>query len=238
MTDRTMKASPLPNARIAGVFYLLVFVVGAIALAVSARIVVPGDAAATAANLEAHAPRFWLGFTFNLIVIACYLAVTALFYELFKPISRSLSLAAALFSLAGCVIQAASFLFYIAPWSILEGAPYLNVFNQEQLQASALMSFKFYALAYNLGLAFFGFYCFLIGCLVFRSNFLPKLIGLLMMFAGVGWLTFLYPPLATYLRPYNLLPGIVGEGSLTLWLTIAGVNLERWRELTAAPRES
>jgi hypothetical protein len=65
-------------------------------------------------------------------------------------------------------------------------------------------------------LAFFGFYCLLIGYLIFRSKFLPRVLGLLMAFAGLGWLTFLWPPLANYLSPYILVRGIVGEGALTL----------------------
>jgi hypothetical protein len=62
------------------------------------------------------------------------------------------------------------------------------------------------------GLVFFGFYCPLIGYLIFRSIFLPRILGVLMMFAGLGWLTFMSARLATYLLPYNVLPGIVGEG--------------------------
>jgi hypothetical protein len=88
----------------------------------------------------------------------------------------------------------------------LAGAPYLSVFKVEQLQALSLMFLNLYGQAYSIGLVFFGFYCFLIGCLIFRSTFLPQTLGVLMMFGGLGWLTFLSPPLANYLRPYILLP--------------------------------
>jgi hypothetical protein len=180
----------------------------------------------------AHASRFWLGLTCNLIMIACFIAVTTLFYELFKPVNRSVSLLAAFFSLMGCAAQTFSFLFYIAPLVVLQDAPHLGAFKAEQLRAMALMLFKLYVKASNIGSAFFGFYCLLIGYLVFRSAFLPRILGVLMMFAGVSWLTFLYPPLANSLRPYNLAPGILGEGSLTLWLLTMGVNVERWKEQT------
>jgi hypothetical protein len=225
--------SPHPPDRIAGFFYFLVFFVGGITVAVSGRIVVPGNAAATAANIIAHEPRFWLGLTFNLLVIACYIAVTALFYELFQPVNRLLSLLAAFFSLMGCAVQAFSFAFYAAI-AVLRDATYVGSFTMEQLQSIALIFFKLYFQAYNLGLPFFGFYCLLIGYLVFRSTYLPRFVGLLMMLGGMGWLTFLYPPLANALRPYNLLPGIVGEGSLTLWLLAMGVNNQRWKEKVAA----
>jgi len=79
-------------------------------------------------------------------------------------------------------------------------------------------------------LVFFGFYCLLIGYLIFRSTFLPRVLGVLMAFGGLGWLTFLIPSFAKSLAPYNLFPGILGEGVLTLWLLAFGVNVERWRE--------
>ncbi len=99
MTDRTFEASTRLRARIAGVFYLtqfLAFVPGAF---VSGRLVVSGDAAATASNMLAHEPLFRLGFAGDLIAAPCYIAVTLLFYNLFKPVNRRLSLLAAFFSL-------------------------------------------------------------------------------------------------------------------------------------------
>jgi hypothetical protein len=70
----------------------------------------------------------------------------------------------------------------------------------------------------------------LIGYLIFRPILLPRMLGGLMMFAGLGWLTFVSARLATYLSPYNMLPGIIGEGALTLWLLAMGVNDERWKQ--------
>jgi hypothetical protein len=82
---------------------------------------------------------------------------------------------------------------------------------------------------------FFGLHCLLVGYLIFRSTFLPRILGVLMVFAGLGWLTFLWPPLARDLAPYNLMPGMIGEGLLILWLLIFGVDEQRWRgEATAA----
>ncbi len=87
-------------------------------------------------------------------------------------------------------------------------------------------------------LVFFGVYCLLIGYLISRSTFLPRFLGALMAFASVGWLTFLSPPLAKYLYPYNLAPGIIGEGALTLWLLVVGINVPRWVEQARAARAS
>ena len=233
--ERSTEASPRFKARAAGVFYLLTFLTGGFALFAGGGLVVNGDAAATATNILAHEPSFRFGFAAWLTMIACYIAVTALFYELFRPVRRSLSLLAAFFSLVGCAIQAFSLLlFNLAPFVVLGGAQYVSVFKVEQLQALALMFLKLGAQGFNSGMVFFGFYCLLIGYLIFRSTFLPRILGVLMAFAGLGWLTFLSPPLANYLSPYILAPGIVGEGLLTVWLLVKGVNVQRWNEQASA----
>ena len=232
------EASPRRKARIAGVFYLLEMLTGAFAIIfVGGRFFVFGDAAATATNILAHESLFQLGFAANLIQFACYVAVTGLFYDLFKPVNKSLSLLAAFFSLVGCAIGAVSCLFELAPLTVLGGAQYLNVFKVEQLQALAFMFLKLYGQLFNISFVFFGFYCLLIGYLIFRSTFLPRILGVLMAIAGLGWLTFLSPALTHALSPYILAAGL-GEVSLTLWLLVAGVNAERWKEQASAAGES
>ena len=141
---------------------------------------------------------------------------------------------AAFFSLAGCTIQADTCTFHLAPLVILGDAPYLSVFKTEQLQAQAYMFFKLYVQTYRIALVFFGFYCLLVGYLIFRSTFLPRILGALMAFAGLGWLSFLWAPLAKYLSPYNLAPGMLGEGLLIVWLLVKGVNVQRWKEQAKA----
>src|SRR6202049_2848052 len=137
MMERIAEASPRFKARIAGVFYLLTIVTRVIADAfVRNRLVVSDDAAATATNIIAHEPLFRLGFAADIIAFASYIALTALLYELLKPVNRSLSLVAAFFSLVACVVQAISSLFHLAPLVLLGGAPYLSVFTVEQLQRS------------------------------------------------------------------------------------------------------
>jgi hypothetical protein len=173
--------SPRFKARIAGVFYLITFVGGSLAL-VGQR---------TAANLIAD---------------AAYIGVTLLFYGLFKPVNRGVSLLAALFSLAGIAIGALT---------------QLRVFLNFPIN----------------NLAIFGFYCLLIGYLIFKSTFLPRALGVLMALGGLSWLTFLSPSLAKSLSPYNFFPGILAEGLLTLWLLVFGLNERRWNA-RAAPRNA
>jgi Domain of unknown function (DUF4386) len=86
----------------------------------------------------------------------------------------------------------------------------------------------------NIAVVFNGFYCLLIGYLIFRSTFLPRMLSALMSFAGLGWLTFLSTPLVNYLSPYNLASGLLGEGSVMLWLLVMGVNVQPWKEQASA----
>ena len=236
MVERIAEASPRFKARIAGVFYLLTIVTRVIADAfVRDQLVVSDDAAATATNIMAHEPLFRLGFAADIIAFASYIALTVLLYELFKPVNRSLSLVAAFFSLVACVVQAISSLFHLAPLVLLGGAPYLSVFTVEQLQALALVFLRLRAAAYhNIGLVFFGLYLLLVGILILRSTFLPRILGVLMVLAGLSYVLFLSPPLARSLQPYILLFPGVGQISLTLWLLVIGVNIQRWQEQASA----
>jgi hypothetical protein len=229
--------SPRSKARIAGFFYLLVIVGGLGSFVAGDRLVVRGDAAATAANVLAHEPLLRSSYVVHLLATACYVVVTALFYDLFKPVSRSVSLIAAFFSLVGCAIGALSGLFQLAPLVVLKGAPYLSPFTSEQLQALGLVFLGMRSQASNLSIVFFGFYCLLVGYLVFESTFLPRIVGVLMALAGLGWLTFLWAPLSNRLIPYNLASGLVGEGALTVCLLVFGVNVQRWKERAGAAAE-
>jgi hypothetical protein len=228
--ERIAEASLRPRARITGVVYLLYFLTAIIGEFFLRGLVVDGDAAATANNILAHESLFRLGLATGLISTAFYVAVTALFYDLFKAVSRSLSLLAAFFSLVGCAILAFASLFQLAPLVVLGGSQYLSVFKVEQLRALALMFLELNTQAGNICVVFFGVYCLLLGYLIFRSVFLPRILGMGMALAGLGWLTFLSPPLANHLSPYNLVLGFLAELSLMLWLLVMGVNVQRWKE--------
>jgi hypothetical protein len=235
MTEQISETSPRFTARTAGLCWLMTIVTSTFAMMVGGKIIISGDAAATAANLLAHEALFRSGTAASLIATACYIAATLLVYHLLKPVSRSVSLLAAFFGLVGCAVGALSCLFDLVPFVLLKGGPYLSVFTVEQLQALALLFLKIRVQANdNIGLVFFGLHCFFVGCLILRSTFLPRLIGALMVIAGLSWLTFLSPPIAQSLAPYNMMPGGIGELSLTLWLIVKGVNVPKWKERTRA----
>jgi hypothetical protein len=232
MMERIAEMSPRLKARIAGVIYLICGMAYSFADgSVRGKLVVDGDAAATAHNILMHEPLYRLGFAAELISAVCYIAVTLLLYDVFKPVNRSVSLLAAFFSLTGCTIQALSSLFHLAPLVILGGEQYLSVFKVEQLQALAFMFLRLRTQASSVYMVFFGWYCLLIGYLIFRSTFLPRILGVFMAIAGLSYQLFLSPPLASYLFPYVVKPaGALGELSLILWLLVMGVNPQRWNE--------
>ena len=233
--ERIGETSPRFEARITGAFYLLTILTGIFAQGfVSGSLVVDGDAAATATNILMHKSLFQLGFAVYLIEMACQIAMTALFYDLLKPAGRSVSLVAAFLGLTGCIIKTLSRLFFIAPLFILGGAHYLSVFSAEQLQALALLFLRVNDHGAGIALAFFGFYALLNGYLIIRSTFLPRILGVWSAVAGLGWLTFLFPPLGYRLFPYVAVFGLLGSVLLILWLLVFGVNEQRWKEQASA----
>jgi Domain of unknown function (DUF4386) len=233
--ERSSGMSPRRKARIVGGFYLLTIVAGIFAEAfVSGRLVVDGDAVATATNILAHKELFQWGFAGYLVEMACQISMIALFYELLKPAGKSISLLAAFIGFAGCIIKTFSRVFFIAPLFVLGGAHYLSVFSTEQLQALSLLLLKVNDHGAATALVFFGFYALLTGFLIVRSTFLPRILGVLGIFGGLGWLTFLYQPLGYRLFPYVAGLGILGAASLIVWLLVFGVNEQRWNDQASA----
>jgi len=240
--EQIAEASPRFKARIAGAFQLLEALTATFGqVIVLDRLVVAGNAMATAANILGHERLFWLGFASSLIGVAFHIAWALLMYELLKPVNRTLSSLAVFFILVGCAIQALTSLLYLAPLLILQSGNSLSAFTPEQLQALALMFLKLNAYAFNIDLVFFGLWCVLTGYLIFRSTFLPRVLGVLLAISGLGFVTYLYPPLAYHLFfPYIAVASALGEIPLELWLIVMGVNVERWKEQasTAGERRS
>jgi hypothetical protein len=236
MTDRIAERSPRLKARMAGACQLLEAITATFGqVIVLNKLVVSGNAAATAANILGHERLFWLGFASSLIGVAFHIAWALLMYVLLKPVNRSLSLLAAFFVLMSCAMQALTSLLYLAPLLILQGGSSLSAFTAEQLHGLALMFLKLNQYAFNIDLVFFGLWCVLTGYLIFRSTFLPRILGVLLAIDGLGFVTYLYPPLAYHLFiPYLAAASALGEIPLELWLIVMGVNPKRWKEQASA----
>jgi len=179
--------SPGLLARVAGAYYLLIFIVAP-------------SGAATATPLK------------MVVTMACDTGVALIFYTLFKPVSRNLSLTALIFRLIFIAIMTLDSLYYFGAIELFHGAHSAQTFNT----------------IYAFALAPFGIHCLVIGYLIYRSQFLTRLLGVLMAVAGLGYVSFGFPWIAHHAYPYILIPGALGEGLLTLWLLIGGVNGERW----------
>ncbi len=184
------QASPRAKARIAGFLYLMIFLAAP-----------SGAAGATPVKMA--------------INLACDLAVAVLLYDLLRPVSRGLSLLAALFRVIFVIVMAVTSLNYFG---------LLHLFQITHSPAA-------FDAGYGIALVPFGMSCVLIGYLIFRSTFLPRLLGVLMAVAGGAYLIFLWPALGSRLFvPWIVVPAVLGEASLTLWLLVMGVNVERWKQ--------
>jgi len=236
MSKPIAEASPRSLARMAGVFQLLEGLTSTFGeVLVLGRLVVSGNAAATTANILGHERLFWLGFASSLIGVIFHLAWALLLYDLLKQVNRRLSLLAVFVILVGCAIQALTGLLYLAPLLVLKGGSSVSAFTAEQLQSLALVFLRLNSYSFDIYLVFFGIWCVLTGYLIFRSTFLPRILGVLLMISGLGWVTYLYPPLATRLFfPFIAAASAVGEIPLELWLIVMGVNVQRWKEQASA----
>jgi len=227
------------KARLVGALLLITMVLGGFAQGyIAGGLIVAGNAAATAVNIVAHESLFRLAFAIYLVEMACQIAMTVLFYELLEPVNRSAALLAAAFGLIGCTIKTLSRLFFFAPLLILGGAPYLGVFEPSQLQALAYLFLRVQYQAETIAMVFFGLNTLLNGYLVLRSTFLPRVLGLIAVVGGLGWMLYLYEPLALRLQSFIVGTGVLGAFVLVLWLLVKGVDEDRWHARARAAAHS
>jgi hypothetical protein len=232
--------SPRVKARIAGFLYLIVIVGGIFAeIFVRGRLVVSGDAAATAHNILTHPLLFRMGFAVEVFYCACNIPLGLIFYELFKVVNKKVALLMVFFSLVGTAIESVSLLAHVSPVIILGGAQALNAFTAEQLQGAAYMSLQLFEYGFAIALVFFGFFCLSLAYAIFKSTFFPRIIGALLAVEGLLYLItsfakFISAAVAARVFPLLAVSGLA-EVSICLWLLVMGVNAEKWRE-QAIPR--
>ena len=241
MIDPIEGISARLKARIAGGLYLIVIAGGIFAeIFVRGRLVIHGDATATAHNILAHQLLYRLGFATEVFYCACNVPLVFILYDLFKVVNRSVALLVLFFSLVGTAIESVSLLCHFTPLILLGGGPQLSAFTAEQLQAGAYVSIQLFEYGFAIALVFFGFYCFAIAYLIIRSTFFPRFIGVLLAIEGLLYLSnsfanFLAPGIAARVFPF-LAASAIAEISFCLWLLLVGVNGPKWK--TPAQRES
>ena len=229
------QTSPNFYARIGGFAYLFIIIAGALGeLFIRNTLLVQGNAAATANNIAAS-PLLWrMGIAGDLLMHVCDLIVAIVYYKLLRPVNKDLALLAVFFGLIQTAVLVANKMNMVMPL-LLQNADYLKAFTQEQLQAWAYLSVKSHSYGFGIGLIFFGFECLIDGYLIFRTGYLPKVLGVMIQIAGLCYLInsfalILAPALANRISPAILLPPFVGELSICLWLIFKGVNLVKWNE--------
>jgi len=224
------------TARTTGVLYLIVFIAGMVAEFVArGPNIIPGDAAATAANIASSGGRFRIGIAGDLIMIIADVGLAMLFYQLLKPIDRPLAILAAMFRLAQAATLGINLLNLFIVLEFTGGAGYLQAFDSGQLDALALLFARAHGMGYTLGLVFFGVSLLLVGILTLRAPYLPTLLGILLVVAAAGYLVDIFAQ--TLLERYEdfsalfdnavLIPAFIGELAMTVFLLIRGVKREK-----------
>src|SRR5438876_5622170 len=218
-------------ARIAGVLFLLSLVAGGFGEAyVPSKLIVSGDATATAANIRNFDILYRLGFAGFLVESLCDITLALILYALLKPVSKELSLLAAFFGLIGTALFAFAELFYFAPPLIMGGSGYLKAFSPDQLNALVLLSLKFYGYGGMIFTAYYGMGWIVRAYLIFRLGYLPKFLGVLMAIVRIGFVVrnFLLIFAPDYAPGGLLLLMFPGGLLLTAWLLLKGVDIQKW----------
>jgi hypothetical protein len=240
MASHTVETSPQTYARIGGALYLVIIVIGLFGEAfVRDRLIVSGNAAATAANIISHESLWRFHIATELLLLICAIALLLILFVLLKPVRKDLALLAVFINLVSIGIEAATTMYLLEALFPLGNAGYLKAFTPEQLYAMTSLSLKSHGYGFSVSLLFFGCFCIIVGYLIFKSGYLPKTIGVLMQIAGVCYLTnsfalILSPAVANRLFPAILVPAFIGEVSLCLWLLVKGVNVKQWKERVRA----
>lgn len=218
------------TARMAGLLYFIYFVIEILAdVFARSPLIAFGDAAATASNIVAHEWQFRIGLVGDLLAgVLFFLAAWAL-YALLKPVNKNLALLFLLLNLGGVAVRFATDLNYVAALLLLNGADTLKVFQADQLQTLAMTFLHLQKNGYWASQIFFGAWLFPLGFLVFKSGFLPRILGIVLMVHCVTWTTtsflyFLSVPAYTALTYISFPLGFIAEAGLTLWLLIKGAK--------------
>ncbi len=215
-------------ARMAGFLYLMYMVTTMIAQASRTKLIVYGDALATTRNILASEGLFRIGFISDALAGVLFLLTAWALYVLLKPVNKNIALLFLVLNLGGVAVQCLNMLNLFSAVLLLNGADFLKVFQADQLQALAMIFLNLHKNGFMIAQIFFGAWVFPLGYLVFKSGYLPRFLGIVLMIECFGWIMypfqfFLFPGyvVITYL---SSAVGFIGEFSLMLWLLIMGAK--------------
>ena len=231
MTNPIADMSPRKAAKIAGVVYLICIVLAAFAtIFVRGKLIVYGDAATTVNNIMASDSLFRLGFVSDLIRQTVLVLLPLVLYKLLKPVNKNIAALMVVLALVGITIGFINKLNLIAPLLLLNSADYLKAFEADQLYAQVMLFLDLNEQGEFIQM-FLSFWLFPLGYLVYKSGFLPRILGILLIIAGFGYLIdsitfFLFPNFGVTISVVTF----IGEVLFMLWLLIKGVNVEEWEK--------
>jgi hypothetical protein len=215
--------------RFAGLLYVLMSIVGFFAMGyVPGKIIVHGDAAATASNIAAHETLFRLGIAGQLIGQAGFIFVALALYELLKGVNRRLASLMVTLIVVSIPIAFLNEVNSIAALVLVRGADFLSIFVKPQREALAMLFLSLHFQGLVVAEIFWGLWLFPLALLIYRSRFLPRFLGVWLTLAGVAWvilsLTGILSP-QYYDKAYSYSqPAIIGEIAFMLWLLIKGAR--------------
>ncbi len=237
-------ALPQRTARIAGLLYILIALISPIGiLLIPSRLINWEDATATANNIMSSILLYRFGLMADAITILLEIVLLVLLFLLFKPVSHSLSLIAAFSRLSMTIIQSVNLLVGCIVLVLISGAGFLAAFDSNQLNSLIMLCLKTRDYGIYVWQIFFAFHLIFLGYLVFKSGYLPKLLGILLMLGCFGYLfdsiqhLLLDTRLIEVSAAVFLTIGVIGELSLALWLLIKGVNLNNYTARLATLKE-
>ncbi|MDN3355616.1 DUF4386 domain-containing protein [Actinomadura sp. DC4] len=226
--------SPQRLARIAGALYLVNIVAGAFAIGLVPAMLIKPGIATTVQNIQTHELLYRLGLVAHILVTITNIPMAVIFYDLFKVVNRRLALLDVFFTLVATSAEVAGLLNQFTPVVLLGNGHYANTLSTAQLQALAYLPSDLSTIDYSIYGVFFGLDIMCVAYLLLRSTFMPSTIGVLLAVDALAYLVYgvadlLSPGFTAHLVPWAQLPTILGEGSLCLWLLIAGVDVDRWK---------
>jgi hypothetical protein len=231
--EQQIMTSAKALARMAGLLYLIVAVCGGFSeLYVRASVGVPGDAAATADNISASATLFRIGALTDLVNVACFLALALVLYGLLKPVSANAAVAMLVLNAVSVAVMTANMPNHLGALRAATSEEYAGAFGAASPDALAMVFLDLHSYGYLVAGIFFGLWLLPLGYLLFRSRSVPRALGALVMVGSFGYVAdaitnVLFPTVGATLTPVLVLPSVLAEVSLILWLLTKGLNVQR-----------
>ncbi|WP_425408787.1 DUF4386 domain-containing protein [Hyphococcus sp.] len=226
----------IPPVRLAGICYLIIVAGGLFSeIVVRGQLIVAGNATATAANIMEQESLYRAGIVASIVFLACNIPVIWVFYRVFRVFDESIANLMVLTFMTAIIVEVANLRSLLEPLSYLINAEGLVGLTESQRAALTYSAVQKFNAGFALSLAFFGAHCLILASLILRSKVIPRIIGAALVLAGIGYIAntftiFAAPQLRGEYGVFLLLPALIAETSLALWLTFFGVNQARWNE--------